>query len=184
MNTLDSLRWIIYNNKSIKHVVQGRLQKGQKQLLKNVHEPRGTTIISLYQLTTRPFFIDCSDLSSIIIHLYIPPRSYLSDASYSSGYYPSPAAICPVHQPYYYYQPPPQVSHTPSSSSSSLLQVRRPEKTRRFSSEQIQILEEHFYKVDKYVSKVTIDSLSSRTQLKAAQIRVWFNNKRTREHHR
>ncbi|CAF1689050.1 unnamed protein product, partial [Adineta ricciae] len=57
----------------------------------------------------------------------------------------------------------------------------RPERSRRFTTEQIQILEEHFYKVDKYVSKTTIDDLSTRTQLTPAQIRVWFNNKRTRE---
>ena len=69
---------------------------------------------------------------------------------------------------------------TLSSSSASSFQVR-PEKNRRFTSEQIRILEEHFYRVDKYVSKATIDELSTRTQLKPAQIRVWFNNKRTRE---
>ncbi|CAF4383637.1 unnamed protein product, partial [Rotaria magnacalcarata] len=37
--------------------------------------------------------------------------------------------------------------------------------------------------IDKYLSKLTIDELSTRTQLKPTQIRVWFNNKRTRERH-
>ena len=77
-----------------------------------------------------------------------------------------------------------QVSSSSSFVSSSFCRSRsqvRPEKIRRYSSEQIRILEEHFYKVDKYVSKTTIDDLSTRTQLTPAQIRVWFNNKRTRD---
>jgi hypothetical protein len=109
--------------------------------------------------------------------------SYISDPGYCPVHYPPPSTgLCPLHQPYpYYYQvaiPQQQVSH--SISSSSVFQVR-PEKTRRFSPEQIQILEEYFYKVDKYVSKTTVDELSTQTQLKPAQIRIWFNNKRTRE---
>ena len=107
--------------------------------------------------------------------------SYISDSYYCPVHYqPSaPSGLCPVHYPYPYYV---QVS-TPQqqvSTSSSLFQAR-PEKNRRFSSEQVRILEEHFYKIDKYLSKTTIDDLSTRTQLKPAQIRVWFNNKRTRE---
>ena len=114
--------------------------------------------------------------------------SYISDPCYCPIHYPSPppppSGLCPLHQPYpYYYHPTaipqPQVS-SPIYSSASVFQVR-PEKTRRFSSEQIHILEEHFNKIDKYVSKTTIDDLSTRTQLTPAQIRVWFNNKRTRE---
>ena len=112
--------------------------------------------------------------------------SYISDPTYCPIHYPPPATFCPLHQPYsYYYQvpaPQPQVSNTTTTSSSSVFQTR-PEKARRFSPEQIQILEEYFHKVDKYVSKTTIDELSTRTQLKPAQIRVWFNNKRTRERH-
>jgi len=118
--------------------------------------------------------------------------SYISDSGYCPVYYqppppPPPVGLCPIHhQPYPYYypvtipQPQQQVSNI-ISSSSSLLQVRPEKSTRRFSPEQIQILEEYFYKVDKYVTKTTIDELSTRTQLKPAQIRVWFNNKRTRE---
>jgi len=110
--------------------------------------------------------------------------SYISDPGYCPVHYPAPpAGVCTFHQPYPYYYPmamaQPQVS-SPIYSSSSVFQVR-PEKTRRFSPEQIHILEEHFSKIDKYVSKTTIDDLSTRTQLTPAQIRVWFNNKRTRE---
>jgi hypothetical protein len=100
---------------------------------------------------------------------------------------PPPSTVCPFHQPYpFYFQvaSPQQQQAWVSSpiSSSSVFQVR-PEKkeNRRFTEEQIRILEEYFYKVNKYVSKATIDELSNRTQLKPAQIRVWFNNKRTRE---
>ena len=104
--------------------------------------------------------------------------SYISDST-SSLY-------CPIHHSYPYYFPvvipqQEQVSHS-NSSSTSVFQIH-PKKNRRFSSEQIRILEEHFFKVDKYLSKVTIDELSTRTQLKPSQIRVWFNNKRTKEHH-
>ncbi|CAF4268006.1 unnamed protein product, partial [Rotaria sordida] len=45
-------------------------------------------------------------------------------------------------------------------------------KTRHFSSEQIRIFEEHFCKINKYVSKQAIDDFSTRTQLKPAQIRI------------
>ena len=55
-------------------------------------------------------------------------------------------------------------------------------KPRRFSSDQIRVLEEHFAKVEQYLSKVSVDDLSTRTQLTPAQIRIWFNNKRTRQH--
>lgn len=58
-------------------------------------------------------------------------------------------------------------------SSSSVFQFRSTKKeTCRFLEEQIRILEEYYHKVDKYVSKVTIDELSTRTQLKQSQIRV------------
>lgn len=112
--------------------------------------------------------------------------SYISDPGYCPVHYPPPpTGLCPIHQSYpYYYQvaiPQQQVSNL-TSSSSSVFQAR-PEKTRRFSPEQIQILEEYYYKIDKYVSKTTVDELSTRTQLKPAQIRVWFTNKRTRERH-
>ncbi len=121
-----------------------------------------------------------SDPCYCSIHSCTLHQSY---QSYCSVQYP-PSGSCTLHQPYpYYYQggiPQQQVS-SPIYSSSSVFQVR-PEKSRRFSSEQIRILEEHFYKIDKYVSKTTIDDLSTRTQLKPAQIRVWFNNKRSREH--
>jgi hypothetical protein len=113
--------------------------------------------------------------------------SYISDPT--SSFYcpvhnpPPPSGLCPIHHPYPYYFPviisqQEQVSR----SSSSVFQVH-PKNNRRFSSEQIRILEEHFSKVDKYPSKITIDELSTQTQLKPSQIRVWFNNKRTREHH-
>ncbi|CAF1205563.1 unnamed protein product [Adineta steineri] len=100
--------------------------------------------------------------------------SYISDSYYCPVHNPVPqppsVGYCTFQLPYPYYYPVtiPQ-------------QQVRPEKTRRFSPEQFQILEEYFYKVDKYVSKTTIDDLSTRTQLTPAQIRVWFNNKRTRE---
>ncbi|CAM4766117.1 unnamed protein product [Rotaria magnacalcarata] len=97
--------------------------------------------------------------------------------------------MCTLHQPSPYnnnnnngnINTQPEVSNSINTNSSSL-QVCR-EKTRRFSSEQIRILEEHFCKIDKYLSKLTIDAVSTRTQLKPTQIRVWFNNKRTRERH-
>ena len=121
--------------------------------------------------------------------------SYISDLSTSSSFYcpvhyPPPSTLCPLHQPHpFYFQmttPPQQqqqVQVSNSLSSSPIFQVRPVKKeTRRFTEEQIRILEEHFYKIDKYLSKVTIDDLSTRTQLKPSQIRVWFNNKRTREH--
>ncbi|CAF3838900.1 unnamed protein product [Rotaria sordida] len=120
--------------------------------------------------------------------------SYISDPCYCPVHnYPPPPpppppqiGICPIHQPYPYYNyrgvPQQQVSNE-ISSSTSMFQVGREKNNRRFSPEQIRILEEHFNKVDKYVSKTTIDDLSTRTQLKPAQIRVWFNNKRTRERH-
>ncbi|CAM2728899.1 unnamed protein product [Rotaria socialis] len=83
--------------------------------------------------------------------------------------------MCTLHQPSPYnnnnngnINTQPEVSNSINTNLSSL-QVCR-EKTRRFSSEQIRILEEHFYKIDKYLSKLTIDELSTRTQLKAAQI--------------
>ncbi|UJR10900.1 hypothetical protein I4U23_015088 [Adineta vaga] len=113
--------------------------------------------------------------------------SYISDPYYCPLHNPPPpptTSYCTLHQsyPYYYPMAVPQVPvSTPIyQTSSSVLQVR-PDKNRRFTMEQIQILEEHFYKVDKYVTKTTIDELSTRTQLTPAQIRVWFNNKRTRE---
>jgi hypothetical protein len=120
--------------------------------------------------------------------------SYISDLStsyYCPVHYPPPPSsnLCPIHQSYpFYFQVPTsqqqiQVSSPISSSSSSLFQVHPIKKeNRRFTEEQIHILEEHFYKVDKYLSKETIDNLSTRTQLKPSQIRVWFNNKRTRQH--
>lgn len=129
--------------------------------------------------------------------------SYISDTSLSSSssyycpihYQQVQTNICPIHQSYpFYFQiytpsPPPVVAVQQSYEVSSQLSCspsfqKRPTKkeNRRFTEEQIRILEEHFYKVDKYVSKVTIDELSTRTQLKASQIRVWFNNKRSREH--
>ncbi|CAF1289242.1 unnamed protein product [Rotaria magnacalcarata] len=98
--------------------------------------------------------------------------SYVSDPCYCPVHYAPPVSTCAIHQPYAYYT---------NNGNINVQPVVRPEKTRRFSSEQIRILEEHFYKVDKYLSKVTIDELSTRTQLKPAQIRVWFSNKRTRE---
>ncbi len=118
--------------------------------------------------------------------------SYISDLS--TSYYcpvhyppPPPSTVCPIHQPYpFYFQiaTPQQQVQVSSSISSSVFQVRPAKKdNRRFTEEQTRILEEHFYKVDKYVSKVTIDDLSNRTQLKPSQIRIWFNNKRSREHH-
>ncbi|CAF1340482.1 unnamed protein product [Rotaria magnacalcarata] len=111
--------------------------------------------------------------------------SYVSDPCYCPVHYAPPVSTCAIHQPYAYYTNNGNINVQPvvsnySNVNFSSLQVR-PEKTRRFSSEQIRILEEHFYKVDKYLSKVTIDELSTRTQLKPAQIRVWFSNKRTRE---
>ncbi|CAF1468150.1 unnamed protein product [Adineta steineri] len=112
--------------------------------------------------------------------------SYISDSYYCPVHnpvpQPPPVGYCTFQQPYPYYYPItiPQQQVSSSIYSSCVFQVR-PEKTRRFSPEQIQILEEHFYKVDKYVSKTTIDDLSTRTQLTPAQIRVWFTNKRTRE---
>ena len=121
--------------------------------------------------------------------------SYVSDSTTSSSYYcplhyqqqqQVQPNICPIHQSYplYFqvYTPPaqPQIQYQVSPSFQTRIPTKK--ETRRFTEEQIRILEEHFYKVDKYVSKVTIDELSSRTQLKPAQIRVWFNNKRSREH--
>ena len=108
-------------------------------------------------------------------------RSYCYSSGDDSFSYISDPCYCPVHQPYsYYYQIPIPQQQVSTPVSSPILQVR-PEKTRRFSPEQIRVLEEHFNKVDKYVSKTTIDDLSTRTQLTPAQIRVWFTNKRTRE---
>ncbi|CAF2818646.1 unnamed protein product [Rotaria sp. Silwood2] len=122
--------------------------------------------------------------------------SYILDSSYCPIHNtvpppPPSIGICTLHQPYSYYNYVPVVQQQQQqqqqqvsnkiNSSSSIFQIR-PEKTRRFSSEQIRILEEHFYKIDKYLSKITIDDLSTRTQLTPAQIRVWFNNKRTREY--
>ena len=145
---------------------------------------------------------------TVISHSMSKTMSYLSDVSYSyfsgddSSLYVSDQPTCyycPVHNPYppnsgicsichqscplYFQVANPQHHQVspPNSSSSSLFQVPS-RKNQRFSPEQVRILEEHFYKVDKYVSKLTIDDLSMRTQLKPAQIRVWFNNKRTREH--
>jgi hypothetical protein len=117
--------------------------------------------------------------------------SYISDSSfYCPVHYPPPSNVCPIHQPYpFYFQiaiPPqqqPQYQVSNSISSSPSFQVRPTQKSnRRFTEEQIHVLEEHFTKVNKYLSKETIDDLSTRTQLKPSQIRVWFNNKRTREH--
>ena len=125
--------------------------------------------------------------------------SYVSDFSippsfYCPVHYPPPptTTMCPIHQPYpYYFQmatPPVRQENIPFEvshfiSSSPKFQVRSEKKvTRRFNEEQTRILDEHFHKVNKYLSKETIDDLSTRTQLKPAQIRVWFNNKRTREH--
>jgi hypothetical protein len=115
--------------------------------------------------------------------------SYISDSYYCPVHYqpappPAPSGLCPVHHyPYPYYVQVSTPQQQASSPISSSLFQARPEKNRRFSSEQVRILEEHFHKIDKYVSKTTIDDLSTRTQLKPAQIRVWFNNKRTRERH-
>ncbi|CAF3324854.1 unnamed protein product [Rotaria sp. Silwood2] len=111
--------------------------------------------------------------------------SYFSDPCYCPIHNTSPQpAMCTHYQPYAYYNYIPVAQQQVSNqicSSSSTFQVRPGKPTRRFSSEQIRILEEHFYKVDKYVSKATTDDLSTRTQLTPAQIRVWFTNKRTRE---
>jgi hypothetical protein len=110
--------------------------------------------------------------------------SYISDPWYCPVHNPvPPSGLSTLPQPYpYYYQVPiiqPQVSSPRYLPSSSVFQVSQ-KKTRRFTSEQIQILEDHFDKINKYVDKTTIDDLSTRTQLTPAQIRVWFNNKRTR----
>ncbi|CAF3760201.1 unnamed protein product [Rotaria sp. Silwood1] len=116
--------------------------------------------------------------------------SYISDPCYCSIHNAPPQlTMCTHYQPYSYYnyipvaqqqQQQQQVSNQIYSSSSTF-QVRPEKINRRFSPEQIHILEEHYYKIDKYVSKPTIDDLSTRTQLTSAQIRVWFTNKRTRE---
>lgn len=121
--------------------------------------------------------------------------------SFSSISEVSPSLYCPVHNPvvppsstycpihHYSYPFYVEISHSSirqeQIQSSPSFQVRSPSKKvpRRFTEEQIRILEEHFYKVNKYLSKESIDELSTRTQLKSSQIRVWFNNKRTREHH-
>jgi hypothetical protein len=117
--------------------------------------------------------------------------SYISDLSTSyccPVHYPPPSSnLCPIHHQSYpvYFQinTPQQVQVSSSTSSSSLFQARPTKKVnRRFTEDQIRILEEHFNKVNKYLSKETIDDLSTRTQLKPSQIRVWFNNKRTRQH--
>ncbi|CAF1489341.1 unnamed protein product, partial [Adineta ricciae] len=71
--------------------------------------------------------------------------SYISDPHYCPLHNPPPSTYCTYHQPYPYYYHPVAVPQ---------VQVR-PERSRRFTTEQIQILEEHFYKVDKYVSKTT-----------------------------
>ncbi|CAF1263560.1 unnamed protein product [Rotaria magnacalcarata] len=115
--------------------------------------------------------------------------SYVSHPCYCPVHNSPPVSMCTLHQPSPYnnnnnngnINTQPEVSNSINTNSSSL-QVCR-EKTRRFSSEQIRILEEHFCKIDKYLSKLTIDAVSTRTQLKPTQIRVWFNNKRTRERH-
>ncbi|CAF1585888.1 unnamed protein product [Adineta steineri] len=94
--------------------------------------------------------------------------SYISDPYYCPVHNPVPqppsVGYCTFQQPYPYYYPVtiPQQQVSSPIYSSSVFQVR-PEKTH------------------KYVSKTTIDDLSTRTQLTPAQIRVWFNNKRTRE---
>jgi len=118
--------------------------------------------------------------------------SYISDLS--TSYYcpvhysplPPPSNVCPIHQSYpFYFQinTPQKVQVSNSTSSSSLFQAHpRKKPNRRFTEDQIRILEQHFDKVDKYLSKETIADLSTRTQLKSSQIRVWFNNKRTRQH--
>jgi hypothetical protein len=116
--------------------------------------------------------------------------SYISDSSfYCPVHYPPPPPPCPIHQPYpIYFQiatPQQQQQYQVSNSilSSPSFQVQPIKKSnRRFTEDQIHVLEEHFNKVNKYLSKETIDELSTRTQLKPSQIRVWFNNKRTREH--
>jgi hypothetical protein len=117
--------------------------------------------------------------------------SYISDSSFYCPvhYPPPPSNLCPIHQPYPFYfqiatpQQQQQYQVNNSISSSPSFQVHPIKKSnRRFTEEQIRVLEEHFTKVNKYLSKETIDELSTRTQLKPSQIRVWFNNKRTREH--
>ena len=117
--------------------------------------------------------------------------SYVSDSSfYCPVHHPPPSNLCPIHQPYPFYyqvatpsqQPPYQVNHFIPSSPSFQVPPIQQKSSRRFTEDQIRILEEHFTKVNKYLSKETIDELSTRTQLKPSQIRVWFNNKRTREH--
>ncbi|CAF4968682.1 unnamed protein product, partial [Rotaria socialis] len=105
--------------------------------------------------------------------------SYVSDPCYCPVHYAPPVNTCAIHQPYAYYTNNGNINVQPVRRLVDFLLNKFG--TRRFSSEQIRILEEHFYKVDKYLSKVTIDELSTRTQLKPAQIRVWFSNKRTRE---
>jgi hypothetical protein len=116
--------------------------------------------------------------------------SYISDSSfYCPVHYPPPSNVCPIHQPYPFYfqvatppsQPQYQVSNFIQSSPSIQVHPIQQKSNRRFTEDQIRILEEHFTKVNKYLSKETIDELSTRTQLKPSQIRVWFNNKRTRE---
>jgi hypothetical protein len=114
--------------------------------------------------------------------------SYVSDSSFYCPVHYLPPPPCPIHQPYpIYFQiaTPQQQQYQVSNSilSSPSFQVHPIKKSnRRFTEDQIHILEEHFNKVNKYLSKETIDELSTRTQLKPSQIRVWFNNKRTREH--
>ncbi|CAF4019476.1 unnamed protein product [Rotaria sp. Silwood1] len=83
--------------------------------------------------------------------------SYILDSCYYLNHNSSsPINAYNYYQPYFYYN-----------------EVVMPQRQ--------QPVKEHFYKVDKYVSKQTIDDLSIRTQLTPAQIRIWFNNKRTRE---
>lgn len=119
--------------------------------------------------------------------------SYISDSSYYCPVHyqpPPPPNVCPIHQPYPFYfqittppsQPQYQVSNFIPSSPSFQVRPIQKKSNRRFTEDQIRILEEHFTKVNKYLSKETIDELSTQTQLKPSQIRVWFNNKRTREH--
>ncbi|CAF4917419.1 unnamed protein product [Rotaria sp. Silwood1] len=96
--------------------------------------------------------------------------SYILDSCYCLNHNSSsPINAYNYYQPYFYY------------NEVVMPQRQQPKKPVVFLWKQIRILEEHFYKVDKYVSKQTIDDLSIRTQLTPAQIRIWFNNKRTRE---
>ena len=107
--------------------------------------------------------------------------SYASDSSfYCPIHHAPPSNLCPIHQPYPFFfqtatppqQPRYQVSNFIPLSPSFEIRPIQQKPSRRFTQEQIHILEEHFTKVNKYLSKETIDELSTRARLKPSQIRV------------